>query len=121
MARRQRRDVGQETGWLAAPALSALATAGRADAPPVLRAVSFLAAAQNDDGGWGCVFGSPSDVWCTSEVLLALSAYKGVFILESQIGAASSSYTRARCLPSEKSHPSASGKIGARPKRQKSG
>ena len=46
--------------------LAALIDTGRGDSPPTLKAIRWLAAQQNEDGGWGGVRGTPSSVEETS-------------------------------------------------------
>lgn len=69
-------------------ALPALNEAGVSD-PAIRLALSYLVAAQNPDGGWGCVRGGSSDVSCSADALAALAAYREQFVLDTSI-------TRAR-------------------------
>ena len=71
---------------LAAAALASQASVGNDVLLPTLGA---LVADQQADGGWPCVDGAEEgDVFCTSEALLALAAYRGRFLLNDQIEAA---------------------------------
>jgi hypothetical protein len=86
-------EAAQAGGWGVVPAftpdaldtalaLSALATAGAAATSQVFDALAFLVTSQHLDGGWSCVQDGPSDVLCTAQVLVALSAYRSQVFLE---------------------------------------
>ncbi len=65
-------------------ALRALSTVGLSST--VIRdGLTFVVGAQNTDGGWSCVRGGTSDVWCSAEALSALAAYRTQFILDTSI------------------------------------
>jgi hypothetical protein len=69
-------------------ALAALAPQpGIADTLSVQGLVSLLDA-QGASGGWPCVAGGQTDVFCTGQAVLALVPYRSRFFLESQITAA---------------------------------
>lgn len=91
-------DVDPHGGWglngrfVADPLDTALAL--QATAPSVLvdavqvPALSTLLAAQKADGGWPCVRGGDSDLYCTSQAVLALAPYRSRFFLDPPIDSA---------------------------------
>lgn len=72
-------------------ALSALFEADVEDGGTLIPGLLYLAASQNDDGGWACVDRfrppSPSDVWCTAEVLRALAKHREDFDVDAAVQA----------------------------------
>jgi len=50
-------------------------------------ALSYLLSAQQSDGGWECVEGGGSDIYCTSYALMGLAAYRTRFFIDPQVNA----------------------------------
>ena len=69
-------------------ALGPLASTAAADAV-VVPALSALLAAQAPDGGWPCVTGGDSEIFCTSQAILTLARYRGRFYLAPRLDVAS--------------------------------
>ncbi|MEE8522889.1 MAG: prenyltransferase/squalene oxidase repeat-containing protein, partial [Thermoanaerobaculia bacterium] len=69
-------------------ALAAVAPGTSVGDATLIPALSQLLAAQQADGGWACVDGGDSEIFCTSHALLALSAYRGRFFLIPQLDVA---------------------------------
>ncbi len=66
-------------------ALAAVAPGSALDDAALVPALSFLLASQGADGGWSCVSGGESDVFCTAYALLALAPYRVRFLLDPAI------------------------------------
>jgi len=88
---------GLTLGFVADPldtalALSAVTAQPAADEDLLRMALISLLAAQKPDGGWPCVQtkdgDADSEIFCTSQALLALTAYHSRFYLDPQIDAA---------------------------------
>ena len=88
---------GLTSGFVADPldtslGLSAVAAQPAADDTLLRMALTALITAQRADGGWACVESRDADleseVFCTSQALLALTAYHTRFYLDPQIDAA---------------------------------
>ena len=78
-------------------ALGPLASTAAADAV-VVPALSALLAAQAPDGGWPCVTGGDSEIFCTSQAILTLARYRGRFYLAPRLDVASA-FLLARLNP----------------------
>ena len=77
--RRRRRANGSFEGWPNATAFAVLALRGAgAREARLARSLRWLRRAQNRDGGWGVVPGSPSDADSTGAVLQAVSGRRSV-------------------------------------------
>jgi hypothetical protein len=62
-------------------ALAALASRPTADAGLLNRGLGALLAAQRAGGGWACVDGGDSELYCTAQALLALAPFRTRFFL----------------------------------------
>lgn len=88
---------GLTPGFVAEPldtalALSALATQPGSDEDLLRSTLMALLAAQRDDGGWPCIdnrsLAADSEIFCSSQALLALTSFRSRFFLDPQIAAA---------------------------------
>ena len=101
-----RLDAEPSGGWGLAPgfaadpldtglALAAVAPGTALGDLVLLPALSYLLGAQQIDGGWACVEGGESDIYCTSYALLGLAPYRARFFLDPQI-TAGANFLKAR-------------------------
>ncbi|HEY2946448.1 MAG TPA: prenyltransferase/squalene oxidase repeat-containing protein, partial [Vicinamibacteria bacterium] len=111
-----RLDADPVGGWGLAPGFApdpldtglalAAAAPGTALGDPVLvPALSYLLGAQQADGGWACVEGGESDIYCTSYALLGLAPYRTRFFLDPQV-TAGANFLKARRNPTGSFGPS---------------
>jgi len=122
-----RRDADPSGGWGLAPgfapdpldtglALAAAAPGTALGDPALLPALSYLLGAQRGDGGWGCVEGGDSDIFCTSYALLGLAPYRARFFMDPQITAAAN-FLKARRNPTGSFGPSGPSELLGEPAR----
>jgi Putative metal-binding motif/Prenyltransferase and squalene oxidase repeat len=79
-------------------ALAAAAPGTALGDPVLLPALSYLLGAQQPDGGWECVEGGGSDIYCTAYALLGLAPYRARFFIDPQV-AAGASFLKANRNP----------------------
>lgn len=68
-------------------ALSAVAPGTALGDAVLVPALSALLRDQRSDGGWPCVEGGPSDLYCSGSALVALAGYRARFYVQPQIAA----------------------------------
>jgi hypothetical protein len=116
-----RLDADPLGGWGLAPgfppdpldtslALAALAPGTPADDAVLLPALSYLVDAQQPDGGWACVDGGESDIYCTAYALMGLAPYRARFFVQPQI-TAGATFLKDRRNPTGSFGPSGFGEL----------
>src|SRR5437773_1710209 len=97
-------------GSAAALALAAAAPGTALGDFVLLPALTYLLGAQQPDGGWACVEGGESDIYCTSYALLGLAPYRARFFLDPQINGGAT-FLKARRNPSGSFGPSGASEL----------
>jgi hypothetical protein len=116
-----RLDADPLGGWGLAPgfppdpldtslALAAVAPGTALGDAVLIPALSYLLGAQQADGGWACVDGGESDIYCTAYALLGLAPYRARFFIDPQV-TAGATFLKDRRNPTGSFGPSGSAEL----------
>jgi Putative metal-binding motif/Prenyltransferase and squalene oxidase repeat len=116
-----RLDADPSGGWGLAPgfppdpldtglAMAAVAPGTALGDSVLIPALSYLLGAQQADGGWACVDGGESDIYCTAYALLGLAPYRARFFIDPQV-TAGATFLKDRRNPTGSFGPSGAGEL----------
>ena len=116
-----RLDADPLGGWGLAPgfppdpldtslALAAVSPGTALGDPVLIPALSYLLGAQQADGGWACVDGGESDIYCTAYALLGLAPYRARFFVDPQL-TAGANFLKTQLNPTGSFGPSGSAEL----------